>query len=428
MDYSSFAFESAKTALSFLWRYWWTYLPFVLGVTAIQLWQTYTRTRYIKSINWVLLEVKPPPEVPQGPKIAESIFAGLHGIYGVPVKWKKKFFEGKVPDWFSFEIVSNAGDMKFYIRCPEGLRNLVEAQIFGQYPNAEITVAEDYVGLLPGQLPDDEYDLFGAELIFTKDNAYPIKTYPFFEEAGGKDEYRYIDPLASLAEVMTGIGPGEHLWLQLLVRPTGGDWVKEAQKIVDKLVGKEPKAERDWMQKTFDAIDSLIPSGAAAEKKEEKKEEFNVQRLTPGQRFALEQVENKMAKLGFKAGHRFLYIGKKDVFNRARVSAVTGMFKQLYFNNLNSFKPNGEVSTFSAGWLAWLFPSGDGLFKAQQEYRRKFDIYQSYRIRSFVDKYVILNTEELATLFHLPGLNVRAPFLPRVEAKKGQPPAGLPTG
>jgi len=38
----------------------------------------------------------------------------------------------------------------------------------------------------------------------------------------------------------------------------------------------------------------------------------------------------------------------------------------------------------------------------------------------------VLNTEELATLYHLPGLAVRAPFLPRVESKKGQPPAPLP--
>ena len=39
----------------------------------------------------------------------------------------------------------------------------------------------------------------------------------------------------------------------------------------------------------------------------------------------------------------------------------------------------------------------------------------------------ILNVEEMATLWHLPGLAIRAPLFPRVEASKGQPPAGLPT-
>ena len=40
-------------------------------------------------------------------------------------------------------------------------------------------------------------------------------------------------------------------------------------------------------------------------------------------------------------------------------------------------------------------------------------------------KYV-LNTEELATIYHLPDMGVRAPLLPRVEAKRGEPPVGLP--
>jgi len=142
----------------------------------------------------------------------------------------------------------------------------------------------------------------------------------------------------------------------------------------------------------------------------------------------LEQVENKVAKLAFKAGYRFLYVARKEIFNRARVSAVIGMFKQLYSNNLNTFKPNDETNTSADGWFSWLFPSGRGFFADQQEFKRKWHIYQAYKKRAFTRRVVILNTEELATLFHLPGIGVKAPAFPRVEAKKGQPPAGLPTG
>jgi hypothetical protein len=40
----------------------------------------------------------------------------------------------------------------------------------------------------------------------------------------------------------------------------------------------------------------------------------------------------------------------------------------------------------------------------------------------------ILNSEELATLFHFSGQGAApAPSVSRIEAKKGEPPAGLPT-
>ena len=38
----------------------------------------------------------------------------------------------------------------------------------------------------------------------------------------------------------------------------------------------------------------------------------------------------------------------------------------------------------------------------------------------------VLNTEELATLFHLPGMVSATPTFGRVESKKGQAPANLP--
>jgi hypothetical protein len=39
---------------------------------------------------------------------------------------------------------------------------------------------------------------------------------------------------------------------------------------------------------------------------------------------------------------------------------------------------------------------------------------------------MILNTEELATLFHFPNFLVQAPAVERVEAKKAGPPTDLP--
>jgi hypothetical protein len=427
MDAIAIVLRSFLNAIFFIISYWWVYLPVLLIIGVIGIWRNYTETKYFLSLKWVLLELKPPPDVPQSPKVAENFFSGLHGVYARPVKGKKRFFEGKLQDWYSFEIVGNQGDVRFYVRTLESNRNIVETHLFAQYPGAEIALVDDYVTQLPEKLPMTEYDLFGAELVFTKNNGFPLKTYPFFEEEGGKDEYKRIDPLAPLAEAMSNLGPGEYMWLQYIARPTGDEWTKETTPEVNKLIGKkEEKKEENVLLKLFDTISGLlpfVPGKSEAEKKEEK--EFSIQRLTSGQKFILDQIENKVAKLAFKVTPRFLYIAKKDVFNRARVTNVIGMFKQLYSNNLNSFKPNGETGTSADGFLASIFPSNNGFFKAQQEFERKTDIWNKYRWREFRST-VILSTEEMATLYHMPGLNIKAPFFPRVDAKKSQPPAGLP--
>jgi len=421
-------FRAILNGFFILIAYWWIYAPIFLAIAVFEIWKNYVQTKYLLGLKWVVLEIKPPPDVEKSPKIAENFFSGLHGVYSKPIKTKKMLFEGKLQDWYSFEIVGNQGDVKFYIRTLESNRNVVETHIFAQYPNAEIALADDYIYQLPEKLPDDDYDLFGAELIFTKPDAYPIKTYPFFEEEKGKDEFARSDPLAPLAEALSTLGPGEHVWLQYVARPTGDDWAKEAEKEKNKITGKKEKPKPDnFLQKAIDqaAVSLQLMPLPVEEKKEDK--EFSIQKLTSGQKFILDQIENKTAKLAYKVMPRFLYIAKKDVFNKSRVTNVIGMFKQLYSNNLNTFKPNSKTNTSPDGYMPWLFPSNNGFLKAQQEFKRKANIYKKYRWRGFRETgIVILCTEEMATLFHLPGLNVKAPFFPRVESKKGQPPAGLP--
>src|SRR3989344_4207161 len=324
-------FISFKTAFSLLVDYWWLYLPILLFALLITGYQDYTREKYIASLGWVLLEITLPPDVVKSPKIAENIYSGLHGTYSKPLSWKKKFFEGKVPEWFSLEIVGNGGEIKF---------------------------AEDYVSLVPDE-PNEEYELFGTELMFTRDDAFPIKTYPFFEEESGKDEFVRTDPLAPYLEVLSSLNAGEHIWLQLIIRPTGGEWVAKAKAVVDKMTGKKPEVKEPFVGSVINAIDALISGGPSeAVKKEDK--EFSLQKLTPRQKFTLEQVEMKISKLGFKGGHRLIYIAKREAMNKARVPTVIGMFKQLYANDLNTFKPNGYTVTVADGYLAWLFPSNRG--------------------------------------------------------------------
>lgn len=389
-------------------------MPALFFVAWIVSLETHNRLKYLSSLEWVLLEIKVPREVNKSPKGMELVFAALYGILFGSVRWQDKFFKGKVPDWFSFEMAGTGGEIHFYVRTQTKFRNLVESQIYAQYPDAELTEAIDYADALPPFLPNKEYDLWGGELILSKEDAYPIRTYPEFEEkASGPEAVKRIDPVASLAETIGTLEYKEYLSVQLLIRPAGDGWVKKGQGVVDKLMGKKAKVQDDWLAKAVFGIDALLPGGSPAQKEEKKERE----QLSPGKEEVIKAVEKSFTKLGFEGGIRLVYIFPKDMFHITHLAAMNGAFKQFASPALNSFKLNGNTT-----------PPIRGLFWKQKAFRRKMAIYRKFKERLFVKKPIILNTEELATVYHFPDVSVKSPLLPRVEAKKGEPPAGLPIG
>lgn len=413
-----------KLAFYLLGDYWWVYLPILLGLAFYYAWLDFKVAGYLNSLKWVLLQIKPPPEMDRSLKAVEQIFAGLHGIFIRSVIFKERFFEGKVPDWFSLEIVGENGATNFYVRALEGYKGLVTAGIFAQYPNVEISEVEDYLQKLPAAPLNDEYNLFGSELSLVKESAYPIQTYPFFEEKSlAPEDLKRIDPLAAVSEIFSTFQPGENFIVQILIRPVGDGWIKEAQKTLDKLLGKEAKKETNFLEGFFGKIDEFLTFQPA--KKEEKKEK----KLSAPEEEVVKAIGRKMSKLGFETGARIVYVAKKETFHRSHFSAMMGAFRQFAAPNLNSFKLNIPTLTYSKGYLSGLFPSDVGFGAKRLAAQKKVKTWRALKERAFPgqppSKFFVLNTEELATIFHLPGTEVKAPLFPRVEAKKGQPPAGL---
>jgi len=410
----SLTLDILKAAFSLLAYFWWLYLPILLLLAVIGVFEFHNQLRYFQGLKWVLLEMKFPKDLHRSPKAFEQVFAGLHAIT-IPIKWWEKIFVGKIPDWFSFELVGVSGESHFYVRTLEQFKNLVEAQVYAQYPEAEIVVASDYMDELPTYLPDHKYDLWGSELILEKEDAYPIRTYPEFEEkAVAKEDIRRIDPLASIVELMSMLEYGERIFVQFIVRPSGDEWVKKAEAVIDKIMGKKPKASKESLaSKIVFGIDRAItgPGGGTETPKEERRAD-----LSPGKQEALKAIEKSIAKIGYYTGIRFMYIAPRESYHRAHVAGILGTFKQFSTHNLNGFKMNKPTRTMTKG-----------LFKKSREYRKKMFLFRNYATRKKPLKEFVLNIEELATIYHFPDVGVRAPLLPRVEAKKGEPPVGLPT-
>ncbi|MBI1838973.1 MAG: hypothetical protein HYR95_01580 [Candidatus Colwellbacteria bacterium] len=152
--------------------------------------------------------------------------------------------------------------------------------------------------------------------------------------------------------------------------------------------------------------------------------------LTPGERDILEAVENKISKLGFETLVRFVYLDKKDSFTPSNVSAVMGAMRQFSTQNLNSFRPNPGTITILARNLRGY------LFRHSKLKKKKKKLFAAYRNRTMPLhpkprvalklKTSVLNTEELATIYHPPITSVGAPSLRHLESKKGGPPPNLP--
>ena len=406
---------------------WWFWLPIFLVVLFIELWVKYLQLKAIKKIKWLLLEVKISRNIEKTPKAMEQIFSGLHGIL-TKIKFLDKYWKGKVQEWFSFEMAGINGSVYFFIRTPENFRNLVEAQIHSQYPDAEILEVLDYVAPLAGKIPSKTYDISGVEFILEKADYYPIRTFLSFEE---RQKERRLDPMASFLEILSKLSPSENIFIQYLIKPTGEkDWKDEGIEAVNKLMGKKTEAKKNLFEKFFNSIYEFVINLLKAIAiypvwGEAKKEEARTANLilSPGDKLVAEAIENKISKLAFKVCIRFAYIAKRDIFNRANMAAVSGAFKQFNTLNLNAFKSNKKAGTTADQ------PRIIPFIKNRREFIRKVAFVDRYvnRKLSKNKKEFILNTEELATIYHYPILVVETPTMRRVEAKKSEPPVSLPT-
>ncbi len=423
-----------------IFAYWWIWIPLFLFVFYIGALKHYNQRVYKAGLKWVLLELRLPMDPHKSPKAMEQLFSALHSIGGIgdPPEnliesfkaWRGEVFEGKIPDWFSFEILATGGEIHFYLRCQEKHRSIIESQIFAHYPDSEITPVADYVTQFPQDIPDDQYDVNGVELGLTKEDIFPIRTYPEFEEEGaGKDDVHRIDPLAPLAEAMNAFLLGEYGAIQYLIRSASEKWTKawiknsKNQSAMDKLMGKEEKKKTTFADSVFTSIEGgarsvagtvFEPAEPSKEKEEKKKEEKPFNQLNPGIQDIVKVTEKALAKLQFQVGVRILYVAKKDKFIKERLSTLTAPFRIFSGQALNGFK-----TTFSP-------EVKKGFNKAKRTLINKHKLFGRFQSREFPGKPFVLNTEELATVFHFPDVSVKTPSLPRIETKKGEAPAGIP--
>ncbi|MFH0987859.1 MAG: hypothetical protein V1763_00620 [Parcubacteria group bacterium] len=379
--------------------------------------------RFYAKQNYVLLAIDVPKENLQTPRAVENIFVAISGMQGT-IEWFEKL-KGEAQLGVSCEIVSIDGFIQFIIRTPVQFRNLVEASVYSQYPDAEITEVSDYTADFDVHFPSDEYNLFGADLMPVNKDYFPFFTYIQFQEFLDKE---FKDPMAAFLEVLSKIGPGEQIWFQMLIAPAAPKYEKKGVDFVLKKLKLTEPLKKSMLDKIVESPitaltmlhDELVGAEPAEKKKDEK---FNMMFLPPHEKREVEEVLRKIDKVCYHCKLRWIYLGKREVFKKTLgVSGVMGAMKQFSSSALNSWKP-GKNKTKPTPWQE-IFGIGKWVVARKQNavlraYKRRYPM-------TYGAPY-LLNVEELATMYHFPALEVRAPMVKRVESKHTRAPMGLPT-
>ena len=252
-------------------------------------WMMYINGQYSNSLDWRLLEIKLPREIDKSPEAAELFLRSIIQIGGLG-SWWKVFWLGNIPHVFSLEIASLEGVIHFYIRTQKKFKESIEAAIYSQYPNVEITEVADYTKLIDydhkqdgpsgvglwgcewtlankvdDKIPDSRFpnkEDTKLEQVEYSGDMYPIKTYKDWALDKNEKEIYKHDPLTYLLEAMASIGKGEYYWHQIIVRAAStnkNDWDKVYEIEGGKDAGKEKtlndlvKIERERLTKKFSA-------------------------------------------------------------------------------------------------------------------------------------------------------------------------------
>jgi hypothetical protein len=391
----------------------------VWGITEV--WVDARQGKYAAAMKFQLLQVSVPQDAIQTPKGMENFFTTLAGSKS-SITWKEKWLHGKFQAYFSFEIVSMGGDIKFYIRTVGKYRDVIEAALYAQYPEAQILEVDDYVDALPDDYPNDDWDIWGTEMVTRKEAHMPLRTYPMFEHQGEKDQ-RFKDPLLTLLEMLGKMREGEMYWLQFIImQPDEQDWRKGGEKLIKKLLGKEdPPKSGGWISDTI----GWIPEEAAnqlfdyqpLEAERKKGDDFAAFKLTPLEKELVDAVNFKIGKFGWWSKIRFVYGAKHELYRKGTIASMTkGFFHQFGHLNWN------KIGIFGA-----TTPKDDYFWQEWQMEKKKRSLVSRFKGRSFSGGSTpfILNTEELATLFHFPAADARTPALASLGARRSEPPADL---
>jgi len=312
-------------------------------------------------------------------KSENGLFFGL--LYGKP--------------HIAFEIANASGseEICFYIAFPRKLKENAEKLIHSFFPNVALDDVKDYNIFTPGSITQASF------LSLKKNFFFPILTYKALE----------VDPLNALANSLSKLNEtDEGGAIQLILRPTSSNWRSKGRAIAHKM--QQGKQLKDVYQKSIltnvsKGVGELSHAAhdVMIKRKKETKDPFEKKtvQLTPEEQELVKSIDQKAKKVGFETNIRLVASAANLERAQQILSDLENAFAQYENYDQNSFKV--------------LRP------------KKSNETAYNFIFRNFIkSESMILNTEEISSIFHLPVSVTDAPKIKWLKSNVAPPPNDIP--
>ncbi len=356
--------------------------------------------KIIRSLNMVILQVSVPKlstdqqqeskeKEKENISIMEQLFSSVSNMREGLLN---RILYG--PFYLSFEIATpiDSNEIFFYISIPKKFQTIIEKQIHSFYSDAEIIQIEDYNIFVPNGGSAASY------MKLKRNDIFPIKTYRNLE----------TDPLLNITNALSKIPIGEGAALQFIIKPSGNSWQQESRermKLMQKGKGFGEQRKPSLLIKILKEFAGIISAGGKS--KEDQQKDEAIVNLTPTQEETIKAVEAKSTKIGFETNVRLVASAVTKEKAETLLKELENSFTQFNFPECNSFDIKETLLNKSS-------------FLNKTIYNFIFRNFEKKRE-------MILNTEELSSLFHFPISSTSTPQIKWLKAKQSPIPSEMPT-
>ena len=325
--------------------------------------------KYERGLKMVPLLIHLPPstdDIEAGGRdkrdIANEAISKAQVMYSILASTIAKGFKVKLygQRHFSFEIIASDGLIRYYAIVPSVLTETVKQAIQSAYPTARIEEKREPNIFAPeGKVSN----IAGAELTLNKDYYLPIATY--------EDTKR--DASMAILNALSTVNKGEGATVQILFRPAQKNWSATGKTYIENMQkGKKVKTGGAVLG---DIVSDVIRAPWEVPKEHEKSEEVTITAIKQEE---IQAITGKMRYPGFETLIRVIACSDTKPRSEAILGGIVSAFSQFDSPELNGFKVN---------------PFKD---------MKKLAIDYTFRFFPLKASSSILNSVELASIFHLP--------------------------
>ena len=293
--------------------------------------------------------------------LTEEVLSQAQVMYNIIASTATKGFKSRIygQRHVSFEVVAHEGLVHYYVVAPVIMVDVITQAVAAAYPSARLEeVSERNIFNPAGKMSGT----IGGEFTLKKNYAHPIATY----QESKRDAARAMLNALSAASREDGLG------IQILIRPAFTGWNRSAVTVAENI--KKNKGAK----KGFGAVTATGIMEALWKPPESKEAKPEDKQLSSLEQAEVEAIEDKTRYPGYETLIRVVASSNTAGKSQAMLNSIVSAFSLFDSTSNNGFKfaVSKDIEEFVTAYIFRFFPQ---------------EVNQN-----------ILNTVELASIFHLP--------------------------